>query len=441
MENSKKPFFFNENELPVKAPAAADAWEKMKEKLAEEMPVKEKKRRRFLLFLFTILVGIVILSLLLVKTKSPAVTRKENTIAENEIQPASQTNKPKAYDQSASNLPPFKNNLTQALTQHDIPTVKEYSNKLTDKTNSTNTRKYLTSNKNQVNTYSGAATNTDNIASDSAGLHDEGIANQHIGSSVKVTLPNKDLIESAPTVKKENKEEEKEDKQTEDTNKIKVNGGLQWNFQIPLKGASYYFTTTNLKSGPWQNFVPGIWISFSKDRQELTAELNPYFIYLLPAKALNESKISSGNADTAIYTTKLSEINKLAGTAINFSYGYNLKSAWWIQAGIQAQWWRKGITTNNITQEKIAITNPAQPLIMQYKESHSTTIEELDYINKFQVNINAGLQYQRDKWQAAIRTGLPIAPISQTGTGPSRSLRTEFIFRWTLFTKLTNSSK
>lgn len=442
MENSKKHIFFGEDELPLKVPAGGPAWEKMKEKLNLEMPVKKKKRKILLLFFFTGFVCLISLSLSLLKTKFHLVSESKNINVSNKINSV----------ENIARMPDDAGNLSKAIVKKENPTKhqltkkrnlkKELLNKVPGQAKASKVKEYVGDGNNQKSNNPVEK----EVLMATEGSHEKtfeiAIVNE-FGSDKLSIIGKKTDIKKTDSSKENDRNEDKEadEEEKDENNNFKLYGGLQWNFQIPLQGTRYYFKSANIKNTPWQQLVPGIWLTASKDRHKLGLELNPYYMYLLPAKAVNESITSSGSADTAIKSTTFTEINKLIGTSTNFTYTYNIKSAWWIQAGIQAQWWRKGITTSNVTREKTAIMNPTHPIIEYFKESHAIMNDDWDYINKFQLNINAGLEYQTKKWQATLRTGLPIAPISQTDRGPSRNLRTEFIFKWTLFNKTINSSK
>lgn len=211
MKNIKKPIFFREDELPLEVPASGDSWKKMKEKLNTEMPVKEKKRRKFLLFLLMLFIGFILFNLIFFKTKSPLHFTIENTIA----------SKKSLTDQTAHSLPDKTNKLLSNPAKKDNP-VKQVSNDLTTADMTYRNQKIIKNNTGLLTLPSktrkkkmggnNGKTITSIIESDAKEINDNNATKQEINKSINGTTTGKGIITNADDANKKKEEEDKDEK-------------------------------------------------------------------------------------------------------------------------------------------------------------------------------------------------------------------------------------
>ena len=467
--------FFTAEESPAPLPSTDLAWQQMHKRLDNEMPEKKRKKWFIIFFLLLALLGGIFMKDWLngtdngiTTTKTPKQnsveekpgntfsTDKDQTVSEDELslkkdtaKLVDQKNDPAAIDPSKNASAPKGINITaddqeqtlvfeknkiagnnknlQLVTIHNKQKKKQHYQNISrgsskqhitvgdeDDDNKVDQSTSTAFQKN-INVTVSPGTGNDSLSSDTP---------KNIQAPPGKTTDSLDIA-----LEKEAEEVKPADEKTI------FKGGLQWNLQIPMAGGGKYFTGSNLNSQPYLVLIPGIWTSVQLDKLVIAVELNPYFTTLLPSKNYTSFISSSSITDTVHTVTETRQLNKLIGTAVAASFGYNVTTNLWVKGGIQAQWWRKGIATANTHEEKYPVGNSAEKTFST--SSHLIAVENPDwtYFNKFQVNLNAEAMYTLKKWEAAFRIGLPIAPITQSGNGPKNSVRTELILRYQLFKK------
>ena len=475
-QNDLNKKFFNEEELPVSVPSTDLAWEQMQNRLEKEMPQKDKRKKRFIIFflLLAFLAAPPILFYLNNNNNRFKQANSTKTILEKNRPPRKDTANIEVLHNSTSKkvnekLQDQKNNNTAIVDDNtvarqnlsvqqddDLKSVNKKSNdqriilaldeKPTNakhkkqKTNIHHRKKIGIDNQQNVPSTEPVEEVTNKSAVILSGK------NMNAGITPGSTLT--DLDSNSTILDKNNSvqinkitdslditisKEEKEARPAEE--KAILKGGLQWNIQIPPSGAGNYFAGGNLKSQPYLLLVPGIWTSVQINRSLFSLEIHPYYSSLVPSKTYREFTSSKSTTDTVIIVTEQRQLNKLIGTAFNASFGYNIKDNWWLKGGLQMQWWRKGIATAGISEEKYPANNIAAKTFSSSSHVFPLENNEWDYFTKFQVNPNIEAIYMFKKWETSLRIGLPIVPIANSGDGPKNSFRTEFILRYQLFKK------
>ena len=464
--------FFAEVDLPVPVPSTDVAWEQMQNRLEKEMPQKEKRKKRF--FIFFVLLAFLIgpASFFYLNNKSnnggkipgeKADIRKDaaSTAADNKS--SNNNEQEKLQDPQINNTNLADDSKASAATQ-DVSSLTGEHLKSVNKKNNTQsfisvTQKATTDTKQkkqQSNLQSNKKTTTNKqpiISANEPGADDinkTAIISSQQNINIDITAASANSMQDSSTALTDktnaaqiNKTtdslnivispEEKETKPAEE--KAIFKGGLQWNIQIPTAGGDHYFAGGNLKSQPYFFLVPGIWTSVQINRSLFSLEINPYYSSIVPPKTYTESTSSSSNLDTVKIVTESRQLNKLIGTAFAASFGYNIQRNWWLKGGLQMQWWRQGIATANLREEKYPANNSTAKTFSTSSHLFAVENEEWNYFTKFQVNPNIEAVYVFKKWEASLRIGLPIAPITSSGDGPKNSIRTEFILRYQLFKK------
>ena len=464
--------FFTEADLPVPVPSTDMAWEQMQNRLEKEMPQKEKRKKRF--FIFFVLLAFLIGPASFFYLNNKSTTGKNRPGEKTGIRKDAASKTPnnnssnnneqeKLKDQKTNNTNLDDDSKASAATQ-DVSSLPGDHLKSANK--KSNTQSFISvtqtaatgtkQKKQQPNLQSNktATTNKQPIISTSEPGADDtnktAIISSQQNINVVVTAAPANTIQDSSTAVTDktnaaqiNKTtdslnivispEEKETKPAEE--KAIFKGGLQWNIQIPTAGGDHYFAGGNLKSQPYLFLVPGIWTSVQINRSLFSLEINPYYSSLIPPKNYTEFTSSSSTLDTIKIVTESRQLNKLIGTAFAASFGYNIKGNWWVKGGLQMQWWRKGVATANIREEKYPANNSTAKTLSTSSHLFAVENDEWNYFTKFQVNPNIEAVYMFKKWEASLRIGLPIAPITSSGDGPKNSIRTEFILRYQLFKK------
>jgi hypothetical protein len=474
-QNDLNKRFFTGADLPVPVPSTDLAWEQMQNRLDKEMPQKGKRKKRFFIFflLLALLTGPVIFF-------HPDNDNKNTQTGLNET--VSEKNTDKVKDVTSIpviNNSPDKKEHEKLQGQKNINNPISDDNKASTETQNLSARKddklMSASKRNKIRggaAMPAAETNYTNNRNKKANLHSnnkrETDKQQNIlpdgpGSNAvnkpAVIISEKNITTAitAPTISQdssivlEDKNNSAQINKTTDSldiavstepeeqepveEKIIFKSGLQWNIQIPTVGASHYFTGSNLKSQPYLLLIPGIWTSLQINRSLFSLEVNPYYTSLIPSKTYWEFTSPGSIPDTISIVTERRHLNKLIGTAFSASFGYNIKGNWWLKGGLQMQWWRKGIGTASISEEKYPVNNMAAKTFSSSTHLFPVENSEWNYFTKFQVNPNIETICMFNKLEASLRIGLPVAPITHSGNGPKNSIRTEFILRYHLFKK------
>jgi hypothetical protein len=476
--NDLNKIFFTETELPVPVPSTDLAWEQMQNRLDIEMPQKEKRKKWFIIFFFllALLIGPAIIFRLnndnyknnTVKNIQPG---KNESVSQGDMDKERDSVNAGANNNSSSknetdNFNNQKNDNT-AITDANKTSVAKQNISIHQNDNlisannnnadisiavSAKTNKYHKQKKKATSNYIRRIKKQQHISTRQT---NEEIANEpttistekNVSVKIAPSLATADQDSSSTLADKniparldkkndslDNVIAKEEDPKPADE-KSTLRFGIQWNLQIPTGSASQYFTGGNLKSQPYLLLIPGIWTSLQVNRSMISVELNPYYTSLVPSKTYTELTSTSSTLDTVKIVTESRQLNKLIGSALSASFGYNIKNNWWLKGGVQMQWWRKGIATAVINQEKYPVNNSADKTFSSSSHLFAIEEEEWNYFTKFQVNLNMEALYTFKKWETALRIGLPVAPITSSGNGPKNSVRTELILRYQLLKK------
>lgn len=221
------------------------------------------------------------------------------------------------------------------------------------------------------------------------------------------------------------KEEKEEVKKTEE--KWQLSGGLQWESQIPTTGLEGYFHGSNNKAQPWRILVPGLYLEAVQGKNAINISFLPMFSQSVARKTfrIQDTLFRSGdsliarNADKALY--------KLLGMQASIGYARNMHGNWWYGLSLDAAFWQQGL---------VKVDGREVNLLSQIANERSYTeryriSDEWSYFNKTQMFVEGSIQYRKNRWQAALKTGIAFTPLSK-GDGPAHMFRGALNFRYML---------
>jgi len=204
--------------------------------------------------------------------------------------------------------------------------------------------------------------------------------------------------------------------------------------QLPSNGGEKYFAAPNSLPQPYRLFLPGIWLTFTAEKNRLSAEVNPFASSVLSSKSFHSS---TTRIDTLTTLTEVKTLNKIFGVSAAITYDYNTLNNWWVGGGVQGNWWRKGVTTIESIEEKRC--SPGDPSVTKTYTKNSYTIKDSDwvYFSKFQLRTNAEVIYTSKVWHAGIRLGYSFTELALK-EGPKNRTQLDIFFRLAL---LSNKKK
>ena len=214
-------------------------------------------------------------------------------------------------------------------------------------------------------------------------------------------------------------------------NKPVISAGMQWNFQLPVYGAKNYFKGSSARSQPYTILLPGAWISIQTERRSLSAELDPFYSNLLPARSFGTFTNYASLPDTIVITTETKTLRKTFGIHFAINYDMNISGNWWAGGGIHAYWLQKGIASGSGTEERRSISNGGI-VSTSFDRTYVLSKPEWENFDRFQFWLYAQVFYARKKMQTGIRIGMPFNSIAKQ-QGQKNPLRTEMIFRLPLY--------
>jgi hypothetical protein len=217
----------------------------------------------------------------------------------------------------------------------------------------------------------------------------------------------------------QNKEEENEEQ-------LLVQAGLQWNLRIPVAGTSNYFTSPSGDDQAWRILLPGAWVSIKADKNILMAEVNPFAAASFNPKPFYNNKELT---DSLSILETFKSITKVFGVSGAISFQHNITSNWWAGAGLQANFWRKGVAVL-IVNEHNGATNISSSTSKLYVLSK----DDWQYFSKMQLYPHLQLMYRTKSYQAGLRTGITFTSLAQDA-GAKNLVFTELVFRLPLINK------
>lgn len=208
-------------------------------------------------------------------------------------------------------------------------------------------------------------------------------------------------------------------------------GGLQWTIQLPTYSTGDYFTGSSARNQAYRVFIPGIWMRAKVERSAIVAEINPFFSNLVPSKTFKTSVSSSNLPDSVVITTENKSLRKTFGISTGFEYQYNVRTQWWIGGGVQGYFLTNAVALAERSEERRAL-NGSGSVFHQSSDTYKIPRNEWSSFSKTHFALSGQLFYLAPKWQAGLRFALPVTSLSKQ-SGPKYPLRTEFLFRWTLY--------
>jgi hypothetical protein len=207
---------------------------------------------------------------------------------------------------------------------------------------------------------------------------------------------------------------------------LEISFGLQWNLQVPNASPAYYFSGPDAGSQPYRVLLPGAWINLRADRSLFSAEINPFFSQLVPAKSYGTFTSSENINDTIVIVTEQRTLHKLFGVSAGLGFSRQTWGKWWMGGGLQGSWWSKGVASTEGLEEKTAI-GTVNKITRTYDNDHALPESDWSYFSKSQLSISAHIFHRSPKWHGGLRFSLPITPLAKSH-GPKNPLRMEFVF-------------
>jgi len=208
----------------------------------------------------------------------------------------------------------------------------------------------------------------------------------------------------------------------EDKTPVQVEAGLQWQAQWPLSSASQYFAGPGGGSKPGRLLMPGIWVSVQADRYWAVAEVTPFASTVFNPKPF--ATTTQVNGQSSLVETK--GLNKMFGVTAALRCNYNIVGHWWAGGGLETVFWKKGLATVNYTMDDNGQTTSGQKL---------ASLGDSDWVHlaKFQIRTGAEIMYKATEWHAGLRASVFFTPVAKDHNGAKSPFVVEMFFRWRLF--------
>lgn len=357
--------FFTEADSPVPLIPADMAWDNMQQKLDQP----EKKKRRFIIWIPPM--GCMLLVVLLTGAaaimwyglqKERVTTRKPKYTAAVSIPYSSQT---------ANSL--NKQPVTQIKIKENIPTLTAY-------------------NQNKRSVYAKTPEKRRRTVKENAtgGGYDEQSLPFAFPERVAFTDPI--LVQAYLPLPSLFHKPNKEDSVSK---AVWVEAGLHWNVPVPVEGNDHYLLGPNGKAQPYQYLLPGIWLSINKNKQRLILSANPFVSAPLPNKYYDKGLVSL-NDSISVYSQK--RMVKMFGYQASLQYGYQFAGHWWLNGGISANWWKKGLVS----------ATSADSLVIYKPFLYSVHTKDENAVTALQLSANAALSYQFKSCEAVLQLNVPF---------------------------------
>jgi hypothetical protein len=205
---------------------------------------------------------------------------------------------------------------------------------------------------------------------------------------------------------------------------IFVTAGLQWAAILPAQNNIYYSTGPGGRNQAYRHLLPGVVLSLQKNRHRVGINLYPFIQSQLQDVAYSSSK------DTMGRLSETYSLVKLFGYGAGINYAFNLHRHWWVGAGIQGNWWNKGLIHHQYT---ISSAAPNDSLLLLRKgDSAWKNFARAQYKADFEI------WYDRKQWALGLQGSLPlIKPVKNVGAVPRQPTTIALLLRW----KLWNSGR
>jgi len=203
---------------------------------------------------------------------------------------------------------------------------------------------------------------------------------------------------------------------------LHVMAGLQWQAQLPFSGAQHYFAGPNTTSQPYRLLIPGAWVGFEFEKNLFTLEVNPFATTVYNPKPFVTTTEINGQTEI----TKVKSLNKLFGLTASIRYSYNVKGNWWAGGGIQGGTMNKGVAT--------VLTETDNNGTKMYSTSFARLeTSDIAALTKFKIRTDAEVLYRAPKWQAGLRAGIYFTPVTTSYTTQKNPLELSLFYRWQIW--------
>jgi len=405
-DNNLNKKFFTETDCPVPIIPTNAAWNDMREKLEAQMPAEKKKRR--LLFWIPLMERIG-LTLLLVGASATIWLTYHHKVAKNngeyasahtdatsksEIEQHTDSNKSAATDITV----PQQSN---TITANNINNEKwqEIAAESPPKVTLLNLQKPILTANNSQSQRVRQRRQVANLAKKSTATDASQEQELHISRLLPVALPHPLVVENSIDVQSYNMLPGKLLSSATGKNKppkkaIDIEAGIQWQWPVPFSYSDYYFKGPGGNNRPYRLLLPGGWLAITKNKQRLMVSVNPFMSTSMPGN----SKTGALLIDSSGLMIGHKSMIQMFGYTVGVNYAYQVQSHWWVGAGINANWWQKGLL----------LAKPVDSLSNFKPYLYTVNARKEEGIRSFQVSTGIELGYQHNAWQAVLQVNRPL---------------------------------
>ncbi|MDF2187181.1 hypothetical protein [Paraflavitalea sp. CAU 1676] len=177
--------------------------------------------------------------------------------------------------------------------------------------------------------------------------------------------------------------------------------GIQAELQVPLPSNNVYFKNTALKDRFYQPVIPGVWLSYVKNRHRFSAELKPFASALLPDAAYETSMDASG-------TRTKKTLAKVFGMQAGLGYARPVAQHWWLGGALTASFWKRGLV-NKVPYPDSAFEKPVIEMVHR---------RSLPALQSFQPGAAVQVGYAWRDLEAMLQVEVPFTTTAKGGPLP-----------------------
>jgi len=455
--------------------SAQDAWKNMQEILDKEMPIENKRKKRFFYFWFiTIIIAGVgtYLSLLpintdknklsviaqnsldstkyLKKTNTPNQTKIISEFSENKSPEKTYTNKNEIINNELANSDPVIKTISikTKKNQENLKTITK--TKIFLKKNSAgsiNDKNVFLSNSTEIEYYTTSTPNVNVLKQVAAKINNKKTGLEEVTNNSFTNL------QTRKNIIKINEEESNEEKNTLINSQSKISSkipaieantaaikvpknkannalhyGLQWNILLPQ--ANNYLDY-NAKNQPLSVIIPEFWVSKNlNNKSEIGLQLNPYSQYTLRNNNVLNSKdylvtVLQGSNPTPTTTTYIQtrSLLKAMGVELTARYTYKLSDNFSVAIGIGNTWLNAAVVNDRVKSKDGKLSHDSLYGIAQ-------GFNDWDYLKSSFIIGKFEMLYKFNRFQFGVSFVKPIGNIYSFSNSNSNPVNGRALLRW-----------
>jgi hypothetical protein len=188
------------------------------------------------------------------------------------------------------------------------------------------------------------------------------------------------------------------EKQSPDTireNRFILSTGVQWQLPVSFTGMDYYTKGPDGSDQPYRLFIPGVWLTIARNKQQVTATCIPFASTAMPAK---DYETGYAPAFDSLSVLARKRMLKTFGLQAGLTYCYEVNSHWSIGGGMQANWWKKGLVLAKPVDDSLGI-KPFLYTVHSHQEEKFTS---------FQFNVVLETAFRLKAWEGILQLSQPL---------------------------------